>query len=87
MFKVLVLQKMYNLSDDKTDGTVIITGEVYSNPFSNLIFGSTLGTGLTMKINMTFDLCLDLTYSPGLGIHPNLNTNIISMNLSMPFSL
>ncbi len=70
-----------------SDGSILMSGEVHTNPFSNLIYGISVGPGLTMKLNPKFDICLDLIYSPGLGIHPNFNTNIISLNLSMPFRL
>jgi len=58
-----------------------------SNPFNNLIYGLTIGTGTVIIIHNNQKISIDLRYSSGLGLISGLNTNIISLTVGVPFKL
>jgi len=68
-------------------GTVLRSYTDNENPFKKLIYGATAGFGVRAKVSPGFEIDADLRYSAGLGIYPNLNTNIFSLSVSMPFRL
>ncbi|MCX6285640.1 MAG: hypothetical protein NTY96_00820 [Bacteroidetes bacterium] len=58
-----------------------------NNPFSKFIYGLTIGAGCVFIVHKEQTITLDLRYSSGLGIFPNLNTNLVSLTLAVPFKL
>jgi hypothetical protein len=65
----------------------IMDKEFTESPFKKMIYGITIGTGCVIKIHKEQKISIDLKYYSGLGIFSGLNTNIISLNVGMPFML
>jgi len=65
----------------------IMDKEFTEGPFKNMIYGITIGTGCVIRIHNEQKISIDLKYYSGLGIFSGLNTNIISLNVGMPFML
>jgi len=57
-----------------------------TDPFHNLLYGISLGTGIQWKLNNKI-IQLDLVYTSALGLFDKLNTNLINLELGIPFRL
>ena len=60
---------------------------ISSSPFYSIVYGLTVGTGCVIYLHNNQKIFIDLKYSLGLGIYPALNTNIVSLNVGIPFKL
>ena len=63
------------------------SGSDNDSPFYSLVYGLTVGTGCVIYLHNNQKIFIDLKYSSGLGIYPALNTNIVSLNVGVPFKL
>ena len=68
-------------------GITIIDKEFSESPFKNMIYGITIGTGCAIKIHKEQKISIDLRYYCGLGVFSGLNTNIIALDVGIPFKL
>jgi hypothetical protein len=70
-----------------SQGLTVLDAEFSESPFKKIIYGIVIGTGCTIKVHKEQKMFIDLKYYSGLGIFPFLNTNIISLNVGLPFIL
>jgi len=63
------------------------SGSYNDSPFYPLVYGLTVGTGCVIYLHNNQKIFIDLKYASGLGIYPALNTNIVSLNVGIPFKL